>query len=254
MNIICKTDIGLVRDNNQDAYKYRKLSDNCAWVAVCDGMGGANGGNIASSMAVNIIADIFDRRIQTITDDEIHGMISEAIVEANKQVYEKSISERELSGMGTTAVVAVIKDSVAHVAHVGDSRAYLISYGDLKRITLDHSFVQEMVNRGEITEEQARIHPGRNYITRALGVDKEVREDYISFPFLKGELLLLCTDGLSNYFDSDKLNNIINNCTYNELADRLIKSANKQGGSDNITVAVICADNENYSDRSATNG
>lgn len=254
MEIFCKTDIGLVRSNNQDAFRYQKISDDCGWVVVCDGMGGANGGNVASAVAVDVIAEFFENKLSDIDDEHIHFYISNALNEANKRIYEQSKKDSQLSGMGTTAVVAVIKNSVAHIAHVGDSRAYLFSTGDVKRLTLDHSFVQEMVNRGEITEEQARLHPNRNYITRVLGVDKQVKEDYTEIPFLKNEIILLCTDGLSNYYDADSLNNIINNCSCNVLADKLIESANMQGGSDNITVAVICYNNDNYLNRSASNG
>ncbi len=254
MEIFCKTDVGLVRDNNQDSFSFKKLTDTCAWVIVCDGMGGAKGGNIASRMTVDFIAEYFKEKIENANDEQIHYIISEALEKANKHVFEASKAKPELAGMGTTAVIAVIKNSVAHVAHVGDSRAYLISPGDIKRLTLDHSFVQEMVNRGEITEDQARKHPNRNYITRALGVESDVKEDYIVVPFLKNEMILLCTDGLSNYFNTDELNNIINGCEKNELVNKLVKAANKKGGSDNITVAVICADNDNNSDRSAANG
>lgn len=254
MEIFCKTDVGLVRDNNQDAFLFKKLTDTCAWVVVCDGMGGANGGNIASKMTVDFIAEYFKGKIENANDEQIHDIISEALEKANKHVFDASRIKPELAGMGTTAVIAVIKNSVAHIAHVGDSRAYLIGPGDVKRLTLDHSFVQEMVNRGEITEDQARKHPNRNYITRALGVENAVKEDYIVVPFLKNEMLLLCTDGLSNYFNTDELNNIINGCEKSELASRLINVANKKGGSDNITVAVICAENDNNSDRSAANG
>lgn len=254
LEIFCKTDVGLVRSTNQDAFRYKKISDDCCWVVICDGMGGANGGNVASSVAVDVISGFFEDNIAEFNDEQIHLLISNALKEANKRIFERSKTDIQLSGMGTTAVVVVINNSVAHIAHVGDSRAYIFSSGDVKRLTLDHSFVQEMVNIGELTEEQARLHPNRNYITRVLGVDEHVKEDYTEIPFLKNEIILLCTDGLSNYYEADKLNNIINSCNCNELADKLIESANMQGGSDNITVAVICSDNDNYLNRSASNG
>lgn len=243
MQVFFKTDIGLVRNCNQDDCRYGTLSDTCTWAVVCDGMGGANGGSVASSEAVEEVG----RRLtegyrQDMSEEEITDLMKSAVLSANSKVYSMSCESENLRGMGTTVELAVIKDGTVHVVHAGDSRVYLVYNDRIEQITTDHSLVQEMVERGEITQEQARFHPSKNFITRALGVENKLTLDCISRPFAQGNILLLCTDGLTNYFDSEELLDIINRTPHDELTETLVSLAKERGGSDNITVAVIVAD------------
>ncbi|MDP4120134.1 MAG: Stp1/IreP family PP2C-type Ser/Thr phosphatase [Bacillota bacterium] len=240
MEVFSKSDIGLVRQTNQDDCRFKVLSKSSAWAIVCDGMGGANGGNVASSAAVEYIAEAMQKEYHSkMKLAEISEMMSKIVLGANKKVYELSKSDPNLEGMGTTVEFVLVKDNKIHVVHVGDSRTYSIRGGKIIQITTDHSVVQEMVNRGEITEEEARVHPSKNYITRALGVNPELRVDYIMTEFNYGDVVLLCSDGLSNYLDTTQLIQITHEHRGNELTEILINTAKEMGGNDNITVVVI---------------
>lgn len=241
MKISSKTDVGLVRRSNQDACDSGPLPGrDAAWAVVCDGMGGANGGNVASEMAVQIISkQITASYRENMSGNSIKLLMQTAIYNANVAIYDRSLMERSLQGMGTTVVLAVIADGCVHVAHAGDSRAYLISSGRILQITTDHSMVQEMVKRGEITEKQARGHPRKNIITRALGVDAQVEVDYNEFPFEGEDILLVCTDGLSNYLESEAICKLASQMDVDSLAQELVSRAKALGGSDNITVVII---------------
>ena len=168
LQIYMKTDIGLVRHSNQDAVKAGVLSGNTAWAVVCDGMGGANGGNIASALAVDLISEqILSSGSEHITDQSIKNLMISAIYNANVAIYDRAMADETLAGMGTTVVAAIVSGGVAHIAHAGDSRAYLLTREGLRQITTDHSMVQELVNSGDLTTQQARRHPQKNIITRA---------------------------------------------------------------------------------------
>ena len=172
MKIVAKTDKGLVRENNQDAYAVGELPGEVAWAVVCDGMGGAAGGNIASALAVKVISEkITSAYNERMRDASIKNLLDSAIAAANIEVYDLAYSRSDLNGMGTTVVAVIVRDNIAYIAHAGDSRAYLVSKDDVKQITVDHSLVQNLVDRGEITPEEAERHPKKNLITRALGVD-----------------------------------------------------------------------------------
>lgn len=243
MQIFFKTDIGMVRNCNQDYCRYGTFSYTCAWAVVCDGMGGMNGGSVASVEAVEEI----ERRLnegfkQDMTEDQLVELMKSAVSSANSKVYSMSCESEYLRGMGTTVELAVIKDGTVHVVHAGDSRVYLVYNDRIEQITTDHSLVQEMVARGEITQEQARVHPNKNYITRALGVGQALNLDCITKPFMQGNMLLMCTDGLTNYFESGELLDIIRHTPREELTDKLVSAAKERGGNDNITVAVIVAE------------
>lgn len=243
MQVFFKTDIGLVRSSNQDDCRYGALSDTCTWAVVCDGMGGANGGSVASSEAVEEVGrKLSEGYRQEMSEDEIIELMQSAVLSANSKVYSMSCESENLRGMGTTIELAVIKNGTVHVVHAGDSRVYLVYTDRIEQLTTDHSLVQEMVERGEITQEQARFHPSKNFITRALGVENNLTLDCISKPFAQGNILLLCTDGLTNYFDSEELLSIINQTPHAEITEKLVSLAKERGGSDNITVAVIVAD------------
>lgn len=241
MQVYSKTDIGLVRQSNQDACAGGILPENAAWAVVCDGMGGANGGNIASRIAVDIISGQIGALAQENPPEElIRDVMARAVSEANASIHEKAKTDESLRGMGTTVVVAVVAGGAAHVAHAGDSRAYLIlPSGAAQQLTMDHSMVQELVNNGDLTEQEAKRHPQKNIITRALGVQSTVELDYCEYPFVPGSRLLICTDGLSNYADAGQIAQLSRESGPADFCEKLISLAKSAGGSDNITVAVI---------------
>ncbi len=240
MRIVAKTDIGSVRPNNQDSYAAGELSSSVAWAVVCDGMGGASGGNIASSTAVKIISErITSSYKDSMSRSSIKNMLTSAIAAANIEVFDESRSDEALAGMGTTVVAAIIADDSVYVAHAGDSRAYILSNGSLNQITKDHSFVQEMVDRGRLTPDEAKDDPRKNIITRALGVNDELRVDFCEEFINKDDVVLICTDGLTNYVTVDEIVSLISDGDFNNFAERLINRANENGGGDNITVVTM---------------
>lgn len=239
MHIFAKTDIGKMRSVNQDAFYINTLSDNTVLAVVCDGMGGASAGDIASKTAVEIISQyILNSYSLSMDFDDITKLISNAIISANIEIYDLSCKDENLKGMGTTAVVVIVRDNKAVICNVGDSRAYLINDA-LNQITRDHSVVQSLVESGKLSPEQARVHPEKNIITRALGVEQDVLVDSYVIQIDKNSKILLCSDGMSNYVSEDKIFNIVNNNDIDKITDLLIDEANLGGGRDNITVAVI---------------
>ncbi len=242
MELFSRTDKGLVRSANQDAELHGMLEDGNAWAIVCDGMGGANGGNVASSTAVEeIAAQLRKNYVSGMTGSELRDMMGRCILSANIKVYIEAQEDLSLRGMGTTVVVAVICGETAYVAHAGDSRAYWVTGDRMVQLTTDHSVVQAMVDRGELTQAEARRHPRKNLITRALGVKPKLDIDYCECPFHKGDILLLCSDGLSNYADEDQMRRILRDNEGRQAVDKLIDTANYSGGVDNITaVAIYC--------------
>ncbi len=240
MRIAAKTDIGRVRNTNQDSYAAGELPNTVAWAVVCDGMGGAAGGNVASSTAVKIISEKITSLYRNgMSPMSIKNMLVSAINAANISVFDMSRANKELEGMGTTVVCTVIVDGVAYIAHAGDSRAYAVSDKSVIQLTRDHSVVQELLEKGEITQNQAKTHPNKNIITRALGVDPDIKVDYYEYDLNSDDIIILCTDGLTNFVDSDMFENIIENNPYYQIADLLVAQANKNGGGDNITVVAL---------------
>lgn len=240
MKVYSKTDIGLVRHSNQDACDAGLLPDGSAWAVVCDGMGGANGGNIASAVAVENIRDEFLAGWKEGGDStSVHDALISAIQKANTAVYETAQKDKTLYGMGTTVVAAVVSKGTAHIAHAGDSRAYLISSEGIHQLTMDHSMVQELVNAGDLTEQEAMRHPHKNIITRALGVQPGLEIDYAEREFPEGTMLLLCSDGLTNYADTQEIYRLSQTVPAEQLAAELVRLAREGGGGDNITAAVV---------------
>jgi len=240
LKLFSKSDVGLIRLTNQDACKSGSFASDSAWAVVCDGMGGANGGNVASSLAVDqISAQILSSYHDGMTDNSIKNLMTSAIYNANLTIHKKSLIDDELSGMGTTVVAAIISGGIAHVAHAGDSRAYLITADNIVQLTIDHSMVQQMVNNGDITEQQAKKHPQKNIITRALGVEPSIQIDYCENEFSLDSKLLICTDGLTNYVDAEQIFTLSKEMDANGLSDKLVELAKDCGGSDNITVAIM---------------
>lgn len=239
MQIFAKTDIGKMRSVNQDSFYINTLSANTALAVVCDGMGGASAGDIASKTAVEIISQyILNSYSLSMDFDDITKLISNAIMSANIEIYDLSCKDESLKGMGTTAVVTILRDNKAVICNVGDSRAYLIN-DTLNQITRDHSVVQSLVESGKLSPEQARVHPEKNVITRALGVEQNVLIDSYITEIDENCKILLCSDGMSNYVSEDKIFNIVDSNDIDKITDLLINEANLGGGRDNITVAVI---------------
>lgn len=240
-----RTDVGRVRPSNQDAFICGRLSETTLFSVVCDGMGGANGGNIASAVAARVIAErLVENYREGMTTESVHNILESAVSVANAEIYDTALADPALRGMGTTVVAAVVSDRKVTIAHVGDSRAYrLCRHGrTIEQITTDHSVVQEMVESGKLTQAQAKNHPRKHFITRALGVENTVECDFNGFELGDNELLLICTDGLTNMVDADEIKIIAFSSDKDEIADRLIAAANMSGGSDNITVSVVLPD------------
>lgn len=240
MRIVAKTDIGRVRDSNQDSYAAGELPGGVAWAVVCDGMGGAAGGNVASSTAVKMISQQITAQYRDgMSGNSIRNMLASAVAAANVSIFDLARSNPELHGMGTTVVAAILSDHMARVAHVGDSRAYKISSEGLIQMTRDHSVVQELVETGRLTPDEAKAHPRKNIITRALGVDETVDIDFCEDRMEPDDVLLLCTDGLTNYLETDEIFQIAKSSGYYESAQQMVDLANQHGGGDNITVVAI---------------
>lgn len=240
MKVYAKTDKGVVRKTNQDAFAVREMKDGTVIAIVCDGMGGVNGGEEASAMTVDTVIDIIASKYDgEMTKDALETLLDESISKANELVKREADRNESKRGMGTTAVVAVAKNDEVTVAFVGDSRAYIISQEDIRMITHDHSFVQAMVDMGQITEEEAKIHPHRNIITRAVGSEDTVAVDINTAKLSQGEIVLICTDGLSGSVEAEQMAQIIRNDMEN-CAELLIEAAINGGGSDNITAVVLC--------------
>ena len=235
-----QSDIGLIRKSNEDACQCGTFSQNAAWAVVCDGMGGVNGGNVASNTAVAKISEtILSGYHEGMDNDAVRELIASAVTQANESVHDMAGSDVNLTGMGTTVVAVIISGSVIHVAHAGDSRAYLISSDEIRRLTTDHSMVQEMVDNGDLTEQQARNHPQKNIITRALGVEASLRIDYSEIPAPKECRLLICTDGLTNYVEEKQIFGLAQQYNGKEFTEKLVTLAKSAGGGDNITVVVL---------------
>ena len=239
MQIYSKTDKGKVRSTNQDAFFAGRISETEVIAIICDGMGGAKAGNIASETAVKVILDYVTNSYRIGMDEnQIEKMLKNAIESANIDVYDMAQKSPDYYGMGTTAVVAFCKGDKVIIAHAGDSRAYLI--GDtITQITRDHSIVQSLLEQGEITEEDAKLHPEKNIITRAIGAEENILSDSDIIDVSAGETVLLCTDGLNNYVDKDTIFATVKSTACENLPDELIRLANKNGGGDNITVIAL---------------
>ena len=235
------TDPGCVRLQNQDTYLIEQLDRNTTLCVVCDGMGGAKSGNIASSLA----ADVFVQEIKrcwtsTMDREKIDLMLRSAVKLANFTVFDQSQQFAEFEGMGTTLVAVLVRGKKATVVNVGDSRAYGINSDGIHQLTKDHSLVQMMVERGELTPEQAKNYPGKNFITRAIGTETTVLCDLFHLELTKGEFLLLCSDGLSNMMDDQEiLFEVIHGVNKQHCCQRLLNIAKNRGAPDNVTSVLM---------------
>ncbi len=241
MNAWGFTDKGMVRKQNQDVFfMYLEQERDLAACVVCDGMGGAKAGDVASRLAAeNFMSAMMQTLNPELTDAELSAAVTVAQERANRSVWERSNSEPGCAGMGTTLVGFAFVGGHAAVANAGDSRAYHIGPGFIRRITRDHSLVEDLVMSGEITREEARRHPGRNIITRALGTDEIVPCDVFDVELAAGECLLLCSDGLSNIVTEEELLGEISAPGRESCCDRLLKLALDRGAPDNVTAVLF---------------
>lgn len=239
MKLAGLTDIGSCRQENQDNYCGQQLTDGSGWGIVCDGMGGANGGRVASRIATDTMLQYFYRQLHNLRHGEEKQFIMHGFDITNRAVYDKATSDPDMLGMGTTGVCAYLYGSMAHIVHAGDSRAYLYRAGEIRQITRDHSMVQQLVDSGQITREQAASHPQKNLITRALGVSANIVPEYNRCDVQPGDVLLLCTDGLTNMMSDEEIALILQETTFFDAPRILVDCANKAGGQDNITVLLM---------------
>lgn len=261
MNFFGKSDTGKVRTMNQDSYVIRPVCKNATLCVVCDGMGGARSGNVASECAINTFTERLIKYASdkvgrdgtlTLSGDEACVIMDDAVHDANREVYKKAKSSPDFQGMGTTLVAALFCGSMIYVANVGDSRLYLISDNTITQITHDHSYVQHLIDSGSLTPDEARTHPYRNRITRAVGINHELEVDIFSVDLASLDMcyLLLCSDGLSGQLlpediyatissdlDIDVVTDVESELS--DKTDRLIAAANDAGGPDNITAVLV---------------
>ena len=237
MKVFARTDIGKHRPINEDSFYLPVEGEQ--FCAIADGMGGHNAGEVASAMAVEFFSEKLRR--EGVSADAMR----EAVEGANAAIFEKAGKAESLSGMGTTFTALGFSGRSVHIAHVGDSRAYLMRNGTIMRLTLDHTLVEEMVLKGLITPREAKYHPKRNIITRALGTVEDVEVDLIQIEVQEGDVFFLCTDGLSNHVEDKHILEISReeNISWDERLQKLIKAALDDGGNDNITAMfAVCGE------------
>jgi protein phosphatase len=228
------TDVGRARERNEDSY----LAGDHVF-AVADGLGGHNAGDVASRLAVEPLAAL-DRAVDSTPRDAVADALGRAVSAANRAVYQRAQDDAKVRGMGTTLTAIAISDGSAHLAHVGDSRCYLIRGGEMSQLSSDHTLVARMVAEGKLTPEQAETHPQRSILTRALGAEPEVDIDTLELQLLTGDRILLCSDGLSSVVGEEHiLATLADSKDLSEACRRLVEAANQRGGPDNITVVVV---------------
>ncbi len=235
------TDPGCVRTQNQDTYQIEQMDKNTALCIVCDGMGGAKSGNVASTLAMDVFVQEVRRTWHSGMDPEaVDQMLEGAVKLANFTVYDQAQQFEEFSGMGTTLVAALIQGMQVTIVNVGDSRAYRVNKDGVRLLTTDHSVVQMMVERGELTPERARTYPGKNYITRAIGTEAVVLCDMFHLDVERGDSLLLCSDGLSNMMDDQEiLFEVVHGVNKQYCCQRLLDIAKNRGAPDNVTSVLV---------------
>lgn len=239
LKIIGATHPGKVRENNQDAYTFRLLGSGCGYAVVCDGMGGERAGDIASQTACQLLTRFFDRDLmENMSEGAVKAVMFSAISAANAKVYSLAKENKEYSGMGTTLSAAVIMGEEMHIVNIGDSRIYIGDKHGAVQVTKDHTMVQAMVDRGEITPQEAKTHPRRHLITRAVGIGDTLDIDYQMFRVGREHQVLLCSDGLSNYASEQKLWELMKRAAKEGTAQCFVAHANQMGGSDNVTAVL----------------
>ena len=234
------TDKGIVRRSNQDAYACGSLEEGKAWGVVCDGMGGANAGDVASALAVRTFQDHIERLQTGEVSLQEGAFLTQAVDDANRVVFRRAVEDPACEGMGTTLVGILVWDGEIWIANVGDSRAYLMRKRSLRRLTRDHSVVEDLVEQGKVTPEAARFHPQKNLITRALGTEPSVETDLFRETVQPGDILLLCSDGLVNVVtDAEIERELRSGGTPEEICRRLLQRTLRGGAPDNVTIVLF---------------
>ena len=234
------TDTGAVRTQNQDGFYLDVPSEQLAVAVVCDGMGGARAGNVASLVAVETFVDALKSAPFQEGEARPAAVLSQAAETANEAVFRRASTDPDCRGMGTTMVAALVVGQTAYLLNIGDSRAYLVNAGGIVRLTRDHSVVEDMVARGDITPEEARNHPRKNLITRALGSEEHIRADLYEKELQSGDFLLLCSDGLSNIVtDQELLYEVIHGGEPADCCQRLLDITLSRGAPDNVTAVLL---------------
>ncbi len=235
------TDTGKVRSQNQDAFRIEELDRHTVLAVVCDGMGGAKSGNIASKLAVDVfVEEVRCSYKSSMSQEQCEQLLRNAVRLANFTVYDQARQIKDFAGMGTTLVAALVSGKTATIVNVGDSRCYHITRNDIFRVTVDHSLVQMMLERGDLTAKEARDYPGKNYITRAVGTEPTVGSDVFLVRLERGDALLLCSDGLHNEVDDQEiLFEVVHGVNNDNCCQRLLDIANMRGSPDNVTSVLI---------------
>ena len=238
--IIGGTDKGRMRVSNQDAFAGRTLEEGCAYLLVCDGLGGENGGEVASALACQEITRVLEGGLRPdMTDRSLRGLLESAFVTANAVIRRRAREDLSLAGMCTTAVAAVALGGEITLCHVGDSRAYRLKGEEAVALTTDHTLVQMLIDEGKITEDEAADRPDRHHITRAVGAEDYLDVELGSCTLQPGETLLLCSDGLYNMVDKGESPALARRCLEEGSAAPFLERANQLGGADNITVLLL---------------
>ncbi|HHW02932.1 MAG TPA: Stp1/IreP family PP2C-type Ser/Thr phosphatase [Thermoanaerobacterales bacterium] len=239
-----KTCVGRVRANNEDAFYVPPKNGNYPELfIVADGMGGHCGGEIASQMAIKEVSDYINARFsRDFNEDLVRAMIRNSIMEANKKILRAAMEHEEWAGMGTTLTMVLFFGEKIFIGHVGDSRAYIIRNSNITQLTRDHSLVWQLMEEGRLTMEETKTHPMKNIITRALGTDREIAPDFLEYDIKKNDIIVLCSDGLTNMLEDEEIKSIVCCQELDAAAEMLINKANLHGGIDNITVELIKAD------------
>ena len=241
MKVGFSTDTGNVRLINQDSLFVSNFHDSFPLFIVADGMGGHNAGEVASKLAVKKVEEIFKEKYTTFSKiEDVEETIKNSVMEANNYICEQSRLDSNLFGMGTTLTLGFLFKNIFIIGHIGDSRAYIIHNSSIKQLTEDHSLVRKLVSEGRITETEAENHPQKNIITRAVGTDNDIEVDIIEIQVSTGDIIFICSDGLTNMVKKDKLFEIFTNTEDIQIAcDECVRSAKANGGYDNITVIGI---------------
>ncbi|UTR10927.1 Stp1/IreP family PP2C-type Ser/Thr phosphatase [Evansella sp. LMS18] len=240
MEAVFRTDVGKIRSHNEDDGFISEQLNGQMLVLVADGMGGHQAGDVASKMTKDILLEKWQEINRPLNPKEAEKWLEDSIYEVNRRLFEHAQKHPQCKGMGTTLVASICTDQFISHAHVGDSRIYLKSEGQMKQITSDHSLVAELVRSGQISEEEAQNHPRRNVVLRALGTESNIKVDVNTINWDPGALLMLCSDGLTDMLPEEEIyEQITDEGKLEKLAEQLIQMANDRGGEDNITIALI---------------
>lgn len=241
MKIGYKTDTGMQRKKNEDSFLILdEYAPNLLVLAVADGMGGHNAGEVASKIAIDKLKEAFDKNQNILLNDIEAGSLEDIVDKINLSIFNKGQNNPEYNGMGTTLSFLIYYNRQLIISHIGDSRIYKIDNKGINQLTEDHSLVAKLIEKGEITKEQANNHPQKNIITRALGTEEKIKSDIYYYETKEEDIILLCTDGLTNMVSEEDIKNVIKeNQDFQLAAEKLVKLANDKGGTDNITLILF---------------